>query len=149
MKHVLSIMLLATGIVGAAIPASAQHYYARERLMAMRVPADKAPDEQTPPDAALPKISCGTRTYQHWAANYNSRPVESVARVGPGVSAEKLCQDYASSKGSPGVCGVSTASADPQNPSSGYMMNFYPGDTQIVKDGPAFASEYSIVCTKQ
>lgn len=57
MKHVLSIMLLATGIVGAAAPASAQHYYARERLMAMSVSGDKAAADQTPPDAALPKIS--------------------------------------------------------------------------------------------
>ena len=143
-----SMILLALAAAAIASPATAQRYYARERLQITTSQSD-TPPASTPTPTPSVVISCTTRAYQYWANNYNSRPVESIARVGPGVNAEKLCQDYASSRQSTGVCAVSTASADPNNPSSGYMMLFYPGDSTLFKDGPAFASEYAMSCTKK
>lgn len=155
------LLAVATAIVAsAAPPASAQtRYFAREILMRSKTGTGSVNDPsngQTDPNTgqnggggATVTIKCGTRTYQYWATNYNNRPSSVVGRVGNGSTSEKMCQDYASTAGSPGVCGVSTASADPNNPASGYLMMFYPGDTALKKDGPEFSGEYSIVCTKQ
>lgn len=156
------LLAVATAMIASSVaPASAQtRYFAREILLRSKASTGSVNDPnavQTDPNAdqngggTTPAvvIKCGTRSYQYWATNYNNRPSSVVGRVGNGSTSEKMCQDYASAAGSPGVCGVSTASADPKNPSSGYLMMFYPGDTALKKDGPEFSGEYSIVCTKQ